>query len=63
MSTPTGLLTPIIRNVETMSFADIERAILDFGARGKEGKITAEEMAGGTFTVTNGNERNEFLFY
>lgn len=55
VSTPTGLLTPVIRNAETLSFADIERVILDFGARGKDGKLAAEEMAGGTFTVTNGN--------
>mmetsp|Transcript_34578 Transcript_34578/g.40440 ORF Transcript_34578/g.40440 Transcript_34578/m.40440 type:complete len:433 (+) Transcript_34578:35-1333(+) len=54
VSTPTGLLTPIIRNAETLSFAEIEKAILDLSARGKDGKLAAEEMAGGTFTVTNG---------
>ncbi|MBI5094874.1 MAG: 2-oxoglutarate dehydrogenase complex dihydrolipoyllysine-residue succinyltransferase [Candidatus Hydrogenedentes bacterium] len=49
-----GLVVPIIRNAERMGFADIERAIGDFGARAKENKLKLEELQGGTFTITNG---------
>lgn len=49
-----GLVVPVIRNAERMSFAEIERTIADFGARAKENKITLEELQGGTFTISNG---------
>ncbi|MFN0136671.1 MAG: 2-oxoglutarate dehydrogenase complex dihydrolipoyllysine-residue succinyltransferase [Phycisphaerae bacterium] len=49
-----GLVVPVIRNAERMSFAEIERTIADFGARARENKITLEELQGGTFTISNG---------
>ncbi|MEJ2521826.1 MAG: 2-oxoglutarate dehydrogenase complex dihydrolipoyllysine-residue succinyltransferase [Gammaproteobacteria bacterium] len=54
VSTDRGLLVPILRNAELMSFADIERSIGDFAARAREGKITVDDLTGGTFTITNG---------
>jgi 2-oxoglutarate dehydrogenase E2 component (dihydrolipoamide succinyltransferase) len=54
VSTPKGLVVPVLRNMERASMAGIEATIKDFGARGKEGKISLEEMQGGTFTITNG---------
>jgi len=45
---------PVIRNVEKMSFADIEKTIIDYGVKAKEGKLPLEDMTGGTFTVSNG---------
>jgi 2-oxoglutarate dehydrogenase E2 component (dihydrolipoamide succinyltransferase) len=49
-----GLVVPILRNAEQMSIADIEKGIADFAARAKVGKITMEELTGGTFSITNG---------
>jgi 2-oxoglutarate dehydrogenase E2 component (dihydrolipoamide succinyltransferase) len=49
-----GLVVPIIRDADKLSFADIEKQIADFGARAKVGKLTMEELTGGTFTVSNG---------
>ena len=49
-----GLVVPIIRDADKLSFADIEKQIADFGARAKTGKLTMEELTGGTFTVSNG---------
>jgi 2-oxoglutarate dehydrogenase E2 component (dihydrolipoamide succinyltransferase) len=49
-----GLVVPIIRDADKLSFADIEKQITDFGARAKVGKLTMEELTGGTFTVSNG---------
>ncbi|MCI0631709.1 MAG: 2-oxoglutarate dehydrogenase complex dihydrolipoyllysine-residue succinyltransferase [Phycisphaerales bacterium] len=54
VSTDKGLVVPVIRNAELMSFADIEAAIKDLATRAREGKLTLEEMTGGTFTITNG---------
>jgi 2-oxoglutarate dehydrogenase E2 component (dihydrolipoamide succinyltransferase) len=54
VDTPKGLAVPVLRSVERMSFADIERAIVDFGARAKENKLRMDELTGGTFTITNG---------
>lgn len=54
VSTPKGLVVPVLRNCEKLSMAGVEAAIKDYGARGKEGKISIEEMQGGTFTITNG---------
>ena len=49
-----GLVVPILRNAETMSFADIELTIADLGRRAREGKLKIDELMGGTFSVTNG---------
>jgi len=54
VSSPRGLLVPILRNCETLSYAEIESRIQGFGARAREGKIAMEELTGGTFTITNG---------
>jgi 2-oxoglutarate dehydrogenase E2 component (dihydrolipoamide succinyltransferase) len=49
-----GLVVPVLRNAERMSFAEIERAIADFGRRAKENKLGVDELRGGTFTISNG---------
>jgi 2-oxoglutarate dehydrogenase E2 component (dihydrolipoamide succinyltransferase) len=54
VSTEKGLVVPVLRNSENMSLAEIENAIRDFGARARDGKLSIEEMTGGTFTITNG---------
>lgn len=54
VGSPRGLVVPILRNVENMSIADIERKIADFGKRAKDGKLDLEELTGGTFSITNG---------
>jgi len=54
VSAPKGLVVPVVRNADRMSFAEIEKTIADFGKRAKEGSLTADDMAGGTFTISNG---------
>lgn len=54
VSTPRGLVVPVIRNAESMSLAQIESRIVELAGRAKDGKITIDEMQGGTFTITNG---------
>ena len=54
VSTKKGLITPVMRNVERLSFADIEATIRDFGKRAQENKIMPDELQGGTFTISNG---------
>ncbi len=54
VSAPNGLVVPVVRDVQDMGFADIEKAIGDFGKRAKEGTLTMADMAGGTFTISNG---------
>ena len=54
VGSPRGLLVPVLRDVQDMSFADIERAINDFGERATTGALSIEEMSGGTFTISNG---------
>ena len=54
VSAPNGLVVPVVRNVDKMTFADIEKAIGDFGARAKAGTLTMDDMSGGTFTISNG---------
>jgi len=54
VSAPNGLVVPVIRNAESMSFADIENTIGDFGTRAKDGTLTMADMTGGTFTISNG---------
>jgi 2-oxoglutarate dehydrogenase E2 component (dihydrolipoamide succinyltransferase) len=54
VSTPKGLMVPVIRNAETQSLADIERNIGAMAVKARDGKITVDDMTGGTFTITNG---------
>ncbi|ASM71219.1 dihydrolipoyllysine-residue succinyltransferase component of 2-oxoglutarate dehydrogenase complex [Pseudosulfitobacter pseudonitzschiae] len=52
--TPTGLVVPVVRDADAMSFAEIEKAIAEKGARARDGKLSMAEMQGGTFTISNG---------
>ncbi|MCV2503629.1 MAG: 2-oxo acid dehydrogenase subunit E2, partial [Neisseriaceae bacterium] len=54
VSTPRGLVVPIIRDADLLSFADIEKQILDFANRAQSGKLGLDEITGGTFSITNG---------
>jgi 2-oxoglutarate dehydrogenase E2 component (dihydrolipoamide succinyltransferase) len=54
VSTGKGLVVPVLRDADQMSIAEIERNIVDYGAKARDGKLTMEEMTGGTFTITNG---------
>jgi 2-oxoglutarate dehydrogenase E2 component (dihydrolipoamide succinyltransferase) len=54
VGSPRGLVVPIIRNADQLSLADIEKQIADFGTRAQEGKLTIEELTGGTFSISNG---------
>jgi 2-oxoglutarate dehydrogenase E2 component (dihydrolipoamide succinyltransferase) len=54
VSAPKGLVVPVVRNADRMSFAEIEKTIADYGRRAKEGTLTVDEMQGGTFTISNG---------
>ena len=61
VGSPRGLVVPILRDVDHMSFADIEKGIADFGGRAKEGKLSLEELTGGTFSITNGGTFGSML--
>ncbi|MCW8879985.1 MAG: 2-oxoglutarate dehydrogenase complex dihydrolipoyllysine-residue succinyltransferase [Kangiellaceae bacterium] len=54
VSSPRGLVVPVLRNVDDMSLADIESGIRDYGLKARDGKLSIDEMTGGTFTVSNG---------
>ncbi|MFL6739638.1 MAG: dihydrolipoyllysine-residue succinyltransferase, partial [Sphingomicrobium sp.] len=54
VSAPKGLVVPVVRNADLLSFAEIEKTIADFGRRAKDGSLTADDMKGGTFTISNG---------
>ncbi|MCK9509920.1 MAG: 2-oxoglutarate dehydrogenase complex dihydrolipoyllysine-residue succinyltransferase [Pigmentiphaga sp.] len=54
VGSPRGLVVPILRNADQLSIADIEKQIADFGARARDGKLTLEELTGGTFSISNG---------
>jgi 2-oxoglutarate dehydrogenase E2 component (dihydrolipoamide succinyltransferase) len=54
VGSPRGLVVPIVRNADQMSFADIEKKIAEFGAKARDGKLGIEEMTGGTFSISNG---------
>lgn len=56
-----GLVVPVLRNAERLSFAEIERTINDFAARAQENKVTMEELQGGTFTISNGGVYGSLL--
>ena len=61
VGTPQGLVVPVLRDVDAMSFADIESTIADFGRRARDGKLTIQEMTGGTFTISNGGVYGSLL--
>ena len=54
VSAPTGLVTPVVRNVDALSFAAIEKAIGEFGRKARDGGLTLDDLKGGTFTISNG---------
>jgi 2-oxoglutarate dehydrogenase E2 component (dihydrolipoamide succinyltransferase) len=54
VSTPRGLVVPVIRNAESLSFQDIEAEVVRLATRGRDGKLSIDEMTGGTFSITNG---------
>lgn len=54
VSTPRGLVVPVIRNAESLSMAGIEKAVVELATKARDNKLTIEEMTGGTFTITNG---------
>ena len=54
VSTPRGLTVPVMRNVESLSMADIEKKVVELAAKAKDNKLTTEDLTGGTFTITNG---------
>ena len=54
VSSPTGLVVPVLRNTENMNFADVEKSIALYGKKAKEGSLALEDMTGGTFTISNG---------
>ena len=61
VGSPRGLVVPILRNADQMSFADIEKKIAEFGAKAREGKITMDDMTGGTFSISNGGTFGSML--
>merc|ERR1712225_13753 len=54
VATPKGLVTPVVRNAESMGMIEIEQSIAGLGKKARDGKLTIEDMAGGTFTISNG---------
>ena len=54
VSTPRGLTVPVIRNVESLSMADVEKAVVTLAGKARDSKLTADDLTGGTFTITNG---------
>ena len=61
VGSPRGLVVPILRNADQMSFADIEKKIAEFGKKAAEGKLGIEEMTGGTFSISNGGTFGSML--
>ena len=54
VSSPRGLVVPVIRAADRLSFAEIEKTIAEYGTKARDAKLTLEELTGGTFTITNG---------
>ncbi len=54
VSTPRGLVTPVLKDCDTLGFADIEKGIKELAVKGRDGKLTVDELTGGNFTITNG---------
>jgi 2-oxoglutarate dehydrogenase E2 component (dihydrolipoamide succinyltransferase) len=61
VGSPRGLVVPILRNADQMSIADIEKKIVEFGQKAKEGKLSLEELTGGTFSISNGGTFGSML--
>jgi len=61
VGSPRGLVVPIIRNADQLSFADIEKTIAGFGQKAKDGKLSIEELTGGTFSISNGGTFGSML--
>ncbi|MGX2089006.1 dihydrolipoyllysine-residue succinyltransferase [Xanthomonas axonopodis] len=61
VSTDKGLVTPVLRNVERQSFADVEQGIADYAAKARSGKLGLDDLQGGTFTITNGGTFGSLL--
>jgi 2-oxoglutarate dehydrogenase E2 component (dihydrolipoamide succinyltransferase) len=61
VSTDKGLVTPVLRDAQNMSFADIEKAIADYAVKARAGKLTLDDLQGGTFTITNGGTFGSLL--
>ena len=61
VGSPRGLVVPVLRNVDQMSFADIEKKIAEFGQKAKDGKLGIEELTGGTFSISNGGTFGSML--
>ena len=61
IGSPRGLVTPVLRNADNMGLADIESQIRDFGEKAKDGKLTIDDMKGGTFTISNGGVYGSLL--
>jgi uncharacterized FlaG/YvyC family protein len=61
VSAPQGLVVPVLRDADSMSMADVEKAIADMGTRARDGKLSMDEMMGGTFTITNGGTFGSML--
>jgi 2-oxoglutarate dehydrogenase E2 component (dihydrolipoamide succinyltransferase) len=54
VSTPSGLVVPVVRNADQLSFAEVEKAVTELGTRARDGQLAMEELVGGTFTISNG---------
>jgi 2-oxoglutarate dehydrogenase E2 component (dihydrolipoamide succinyltransferase) len=54
VGTPNGLVVPVVRDCDTLSFADVEKTIAGYGKKARDGKLAIEDMSGGTFTISNG---------
>ncbi len=61
VGSPRGLVVPVLRDVDQLSFADIEKGIRDFGQRANDGKLSLDELTGGTFSITNGGTFGSML--
>ncbi len=61
VGSPRGLVVPILRNADQMSFADIEKKIAEYGAKARDGKLSMEELSGGTFSISNGGTFGSML--
>ncbi|TAL86206.1 MAG: 2-oxoglutarate dehydrogenase complex dihydrolipoyllysine-residue succinyltransferase [Rhodanobacter sp.] len=61
VSTDKGLVTPVLRDVQEMGFADIEQAIADYAKKARDGKLSLDDLQGGTFTITNGGTFGSLL--
>lgn len=61
VATPKGLVVPVLRNADKMNFADVEKSIVQLGVKARDGTISIDEMAGGTFTISNGGVYGSLL--